>query len=84
MTKEHKDQSFFGTTTVGEKGQVVIPAEAREAMSVEKGEKLLVFGKGLGKECDMLVFTKLSNVERFATHLSRRLDAIRDILDRTK
>lgn len=80
MTKEHKSHDFFGTTTVGEKGQVVIPAEAREAMGLEKGEKLLVFGRG----CEMLVFTKLSNVERFAAHLSRRLDAIRRILDKTQ
>lgn len=80
MTKEHKGHDFFGTTTVGEKGQVVIPAEAREAMELTKGEKLLVFGRG----CDMLVLTKLSNVERFAAHLSRRLDAIRRVLGETK
>jgi len=34
---------FFGTVTVGERGQVVIPAEARRQFGVESGDKLLVF-----------------------------------------
>lgn len=76
MTAEEKSERFYGTTTVGEKGQVVIPAEAREAMSLKKGEKLLVFGMG----CDMIAFSKLSQVEQFATHLSRRLETIRTII----
>lgn len=71
-------QQFYGTTTVGEKGQVVIPIEAREAMALAKGDKLLVFGMG----CDMVAFSKLSQVERFASHLARRLQAIRAVLKR--
>jgi AbrB family looped-hinge helix DNA binding protein len=34
---------FLGSTTVGERGQAVIPQEAREIMNIKKGEKLLVF-----------------------------------------
>jgi AbrB family looped-hinge helix DNA binding protein len=34
---------FVGAVTVGERGQVVIPAEAREAYGLRAGEKLLVF-----------------------------------------
>lgn len=34
---------FFGTVTVGERGQVVIPAEARKQCGIEGGDKLLVF-----------------------------------------
>lgn len=37
---------FHGSATVGEKGQIVIPAEARSEYAIEKGEKLLVFGIG--------------------------------------
>ena len=81
MTKEKKNgEQFYGTTTLGEKGQVVIPAEARQAMGIKKGEKLLVFGMG----CDMIAFSKLSNVEQFASHLSQRLEAIREIIKKTK
>ncbi len=73
-------EQFFGTTTVGEKGQVVIPSEARESMGIKKGDKLLVFGMG----CDMVALTKLSKVEQFASHLSGRLDAIREIIKKGK
>jgi len=79
MTKKNGEQ-FYGATTVGEKGQVVIPSEARKAMGIKKGEKLLVFGMG----CDMVAFSKLSKVEQFASHLSGRLDAIREVIKKSK
>ena len=34
---------FFGTATVGMKGQVVIPAEAREVFDLKEKDKLVVF-----------------------------------------
>lgn len=34
---------FCGTITVGERGQIVIPAEARKAYGIEVGDKLMVF-----------------------------------------
>jgi len=74
----HKQEdNFYGTATVGEKGQIVIPAAAREALTIEKGEKVLVFGMGN----DMLVISKLSQVEQIAKHLSSKLDRIRQALD---
>lgn len=36
----------YGAVTVGERGQVVIPAEAREELGIQSGEKLLVFQVG--------------------------------------
>lgn len=45
MKVGHSIEEFFlGATTVGEKGQVVIPAAARKAYGVEPGDRLLVFG----------------------------------------
>lgn len=74
-----KSEQFYGTTTIGEKGQVVIPVQARETMGLKKGDKLLVFGMG----CDMLAFSKLSELEQFASHLATRLDAIREVIKNT-
>ena len=34
---------FFGAVTVGERGQIVIPAEGRKRMGLEAGDKVLVF-----------------------------------------
>jgi AbrB family looped-hinge helix DNA binding protein len=73
-------ESFYGAATVGEKGQVVIPAEARKAIGAKKGEKLLVFGMG----GDIVVMLKLSNLKKFAAHLSGRLNAIHSVIKKTK
>jgi AbrB family looped-hinge helix DNA binding protein len=35
---------IFGTTSMGERGLVVIPAEAREELGIQAGEKFVVFG----------------------------------------
>lgn len=35
---------FYGSVTVGERGQVAIPAEARREMIIEPATKLLAFG----------------------------------------
>lgn len=78
MTKNNQ-RVFYGTATLGEKGQVVIPAEARKAMNIKKGEKLLVFGTGT----DMVILSKLSNLERFASHLAKRLETIRRVIKKT-
>lgn len=34
---------FYGSVTLGERGQVVIPAEARKRHGLQAGDKLLVF-----------------------------------------
>ena len=75
-----KGKQFYGTTALGEKGQIVIPVEARRIMKLKKGEKLLAFGMGR----DMIVLTKLSKIEQFASHLSKKLEAIRSVIEKTK
>ena len=37
-----KSTKFLGLATVGTKGQIVIPVEAREALKIKEGDKLLV------------------------------------------
>lgn len=44
--EEHEDlikKSFVGSVTVGERGQVVIPVEARQRLGLQPGDKLLAF-----------------------------------------
>ena len=74
MAHLHKPhQHFYGTTTIGEKGQVVIPAEARQALNLKKGEKMLVFGMG----SNMVTLTKLAHLAEFEAHLMQGLKEIR-------
>ncbi len=42
MKKGICDDFFYGSVTVGERGQIVIPAEARSALNLKPGDKLLV------------------------------------------
>ena len=54
----HKDLKIYGTATVGTKGQIVIPAEAREGFDMKPGEKIIMIGScerkflGIMKEAD--------------------------------
>lgn len=41
MDKHQKHIQLAGTVTVGPKGQVVIPAEVREKMCIQPGDKLV-------------------------------------------
>lgn len=76
----HTNPAFYGTTTLGEKGQVVIPAEARIAMKLKNKEKLLVFSLGP----DMLALTKLENLLKFEKHMAKRLAVIRKVAKSVK
>lgn len=38
------DKKMFGTATVGTKGQIVIPSDAREELGIEPGDKLYIAG----------------------------------------
>ncbi|MDD4908477.1 MAG: AbrB/MazE/SpoVT family DNA-binding domain-containing protein [Candidatus Omnitrophica bacterium] len=44
MTKFHGPK-MHGAVTVGARGQVVIPADVREAFGIKAGDKLIVFTK---------------------------------------
>jgi AbrB family looped-hinge helix DNA binding protein len=62
-------KKFYGSITVSERGQIVIPAEARKDFDIRTGDKLLVFGdfeKGLGiATIDIMQRTMSGNAELF-------------------
>jgi AbrB family looped-hinge helix DNA binding protein len=76
MIKNKKCGHFHGMTTMGEKGQVVVPAEARKKMNLEKGEKLLV----LSFDENTLVLAKVKGLEAYASHLSQQLEGLKNII----
>ncbi len=39
---------FYGAVTIGERGQIVIPAAARKDLGLEPGQKLLVYSASHG------------------------------------
>ena len=62
------EEMFLGSVTMGERGQVVIPAGAREQMGLEPGDKLLAFCHPTKQ---MVCLCKLTMIERMRTFLSR-------------
>ena len=40
-----KQQRVFGTAKVGDRGQIVIPKEARELFGIKPGDTLLILGE---------------------------------------
>ncbi len=53
---------FFGSVTVGERGQVVIPAEVRKSFKIKSGDKLIVLVK---PDMEMFSFVPTDNFNRF-------------------
>ena len=45
MLGKGKAPRIFGTAKVGDRGQIVIPKEAREFFGIEPGDTLLILGK---------------------------------------
>jgi AbrB family looped-hinge helix DNA binding protein len=68
---------FYGSVTVGERGQVAIPAEARREQEIIPGDKLLAFG---GPERKMLVFIKAESVTEFITGVTQIVSRVEHIL----
>jgi len=44
-----KKPKFYGSTTVGERGQIVLPVQIRKDFHIKKGDKLLVMGHPNGE-----------------------------------
>ena len=44
LAKQHT-QRVFGTAKVGDRGQIVIPKEARELFNIQPGDTLLILGE---------------------------------------
>jgi AbrB family looped-hinge helix DNA binding protein len=67
----------FGSATLGPRGQVVIPANARKELGIETGTTLLVF---LGPGGRGLILFKADAVERILRMASESLSAVEGLL----
>jgi AbrB family looped-hinge helix DNA binding protein len=65
-----KGKHIFGTVKVGEKGQIVIPKEARELFSIQAGDTLLV----LGDEHNGIIVTKPDVMNDVARGIFRSME----------
>ena len=66
-----KGKHIFGTVKVGEKGQIVIPKEARELFGIKAGDTLLV----LGDEQSGIVVTRPDVMNDVALGICRNMES---------
>ncbi len=70
----HGWQSFYGAVTVGERGQVVIPQAAREALGIKPGDKMLVLGGPMGNQGLMML--KAEAVSEFLAKFTEKMSSL--------
>ena len=67
---KNKQQRVFGTARVGDRGQIVIPKEAREFFGIEPGDTLLI----LGKNETGLIVTKPETLNNLAAQIFQSVE----------
>ena len=67
---KRRQQRVFGTAKVGDRGQIVIPKEAREFFGIEPGDTLLI----LGKNETGLIVTKPETLNNLASQIFQSVE----------
>lgn len=71
----------YGTVTIGQRGQVVIPMKARKALKIKQGDQLIVMSGPPGKK-DIISFIPVERISGFLKHFEERLDALKKELSK--
>ena len=82
MSTPEYGPTLYGTATVGPKGQIVIPGDARKALQLQPGDKVIVMG--VGPEGRMIGICPASRIENVLTHMSTKLEKLRAALEKTE
>ena len=75
MSENCEGISIYGTVKVGDRGQVVIPAEARKDFNIKPGDLLLVVA---GKNRRGIAMVKADAMREFASRVLRGLEQTGD------
>lgn len=70
---QNMNELFYGSVTVGERGQIVIPAEARSELEIERGDKLIVMRHPI--HAGLMVF-KLEGVRAYLNDFAEQLERL--------
>lgn len=69
--KDSFNQHIVGITTVGERGQIVIPKNIRDQLNINKGSQFLMIFNG-----DGLMLITLESMKKLSSHLSKEMKEI--------
>lgn len=78
MGDEEHEPKFYGSTSVGSKGQIVIPSELREDINIDSGDKLLFLRKS-GEENGFAVVKPESLFE-----MEEKIKKLREKIEKTQ
>lgn len=71
-------KKLYGTATVGTKGQVVIPADARDELGIKPGDRLYVVN---GMHSSGVMLLKEEMLQSFIEQMSAQIDEFRALAD---
>ena len=74
-------KKLYGTTTVGSKGQLVIPVSAREEMGVNIGDRMYVVGC---PHQGMVILLQESKLEGFIEHMNLQIETFQTFKKETE
>lgn len=74
-----QEKKLYGTATVGTKGQIVIPADAREELGINPGDRLYVVGAPHGHALGLL---KEEALETIVQTLTAQVESFRAFKDK--
>ncbi len=78
MAEMHdKIPKFYGTTVLGERGQIVIPVEARREANLEPGTKMVVLG---GPQGDILMLAKADSIAEMMANMMDHMSSLNKLI----
>ena len=66
--KDH-EPTFYGSASIGERGQIVIPSDLRTKLDIKAGEKFVFFSNG-----DVIFMHKAENVKKMLENMTKLLE----------
>jgi AbrB family looped-hinge helix DNA binding protein len=75
------EMKFYGSSTIGSKGQIVIPAEAREELNMKEGGKVIVIRTPRG---DGVMILKADALAETLGVMRAHLGSMADFVEGTK
>ncbi len=69
-----QDKKLYGTATVGTKGQIVIPASAREELGINTSDRLYVIGSPVK---GVVMLLQESKLEEFIAQMNLHVETLK-------